>query len=269
LKEIDFADSIEKVLLTKNNNILLLLGNKITVFNVTDLHKPFQVSTIFADQDGEATSIKSAALSSDEKTLFARVYINSRYCLKIYDVRDFSAIRPLGELTLPSVPVSQDKDLIFSSDEKTAYLGTTGGYLLAINISNRTSPFVQGTFYLPDVSDLRAVQLAKDDKTLFYAVNNTLRISSLAVPHTLYLDTESVRLGQKYSETVSLFKLNKTSQEYGMFGDSHKFIKASLFEIKINPSKRAPDCTYLPLPYWMSFDKENQIFTVEPVIWRF
>jgi len=264
LKEIDFADSIEKVLLTKNNNILLLLGNKITVFNVTDLHKPFQVSTIFADQDGEATSVKSAALSSDEKTLFARVYINSRYCLKIYDVRDFSAIRPLGELTLPSVPVSQDKDLIFSSDEKTAYLGTTGGYLLAINISNRTSPFVQGTFYLPDVSDLRAVQLAKDDKTLFYAVNNTLRISSLAVPHTLYLDTESVRLGQKYSETVSLFKLNKTSQEYGMFGDSHKFIKASLFEIKINPSKRAPDCTYLPLPYWMSFDKENQIFTVEP-----
>ena len=155
-------------------------------------------------------------------------------------------------------------EFVFSPDNKMVYMGYDKEYILAINMSNQTSAFVQGTFIVPGFKEDLILKMSKDGKTIFYFRDSALQIARLYPSYTLYMDTESVRLGEKYSKPTALLQ-SRSDGEYELYDSEYKFIEASLFEVQINKKKEAPlDCRESSLPYWMNFDKENQILTLEP-----
>ena len=254
-----------KSLLTKNDDLLFLTGSKIAIYNVKDF-KPALISSTSADPEGDDAAVFGAKFSQDEKHLFLYSLIGSIYSLRIYKVaEDLQSVYFLGDFPKTSSSGNGAENFIsLSADEKTAYVSSSKGYLFAVNISNYSSPILHATYAIGNQTVLSgAFQISKDGQTIYVAQKNQLEVLSLVIPYTLYLDTESLQLGQKYSQPVALLKRNSL-QEYEIMSQSYKFTKVSLFELKINPAKPAPEWNYLPFPYWMSFDRDNKVLTVEP-----
>ena len=252
--------------LTKDNRFLFIIGSRILIYDVSNPQRPLEISSTLIDFHDQGTYPKFAHLSPDEKTIFTRTYNGFTYSFRIYDAQNLSAIKLLSDLPLPRTAdlLRVERGLAFSLDYKMAYMGCERGYIIAINMSNMTSPFVQGTFLVPGVEDIEILKMWKDGKTIFYSSSHVLHIAKLEPSYSLYMDTESVRLGEKYSKSTALLQLNKIDNEYEIFEGEYKFIQASLFDVKIDKNKIAPECSYLPLPSWMNFDKQNQILTLEP-----
>ena len=268
LSETNFTSpSPHQSLLTKDNRYLFIIGSRILVYDVSNLQKPREISSTLIDFHDQKTYPTLAYLSPDEQSIFTQTYNGVKYTLRIYDIQNFSAIQLGSDMQLPMrFDVSQlERDFVFSPDYKLAYMGFEKGYIIVINMSNHTSPFVQGTFSVPGYDNIAIMKMSKDGKTIFYQSGQSLQISGLQPPYTLFIDTESIRLGEKYSKPTALLEFKKAEREYEIYNGEYKFLKASLFDVQINKNKLTPlDCQETPLPYWMNFDKNSQILTLEP-----
>jgi len=205
---------------------MYLGGRTITIYNVSEPENPRQISSSISDFDGGRAIAKSMMLSDDEKTLFVYVDADGRSYLAIYDVHVASSITFLGSLPVPSRFFREEVKLRFSSDRKLIYFNGQYGDILTINISNYTSPFVQGIFkvYNRRENENDRVQdliFSEDCKTAFFFVNEGLRIANIEVLHTLYLGTESIKLGQDYSHPVVLFQLDNVTRRYEVFNEKN------------------------------------------------
>jgi len=263
--EIGLAYYTSMSLLTKKEDLIYTAGQRIEIYNVSNLKKPGRISSSPLDPDGGTAFAESMILSDDERTLFVYASIDFRQRLAIYDVHEPQSIKFLGSLLMPSE--SYQAKMRFSPDRKLIYLNGQYEDIFAINISNYTSPFIQGIFKVENrIEDDEKVQdltFSKDYKTAIFVTNEGLKIASLEVLYTTYLGTENIRLGQEYSYPLTLFKMG-SDREYEVFKEKFKFTKISLFDIKINPEEASPELNYMSIPNWITFEKENQMLAIEP-----
>jgi len=86
LGEIDVASITSMSFLTKKEDLMFLAGQRLEIYNVSELQNPRRISFSALDPDRGNAIAESMMLSDNEKILFAHILVDLKARLAIYDV---------------------------------------------------------------------------------------------------------------------------------------------------------------------------------------
>ena len=273
-------DSFSELLFwrTSSNVFMALSNDEKTLFVVEKTLFIFDVSARTINKrkevkiaiEGSEFVPSSISLSPNDKILIIKKEDPISSSLYLFDVSNLSVPTLLNSFVLPKTKTVKNVPVVFSPDSKFVYVeGSSDGKpgLLVFDISNPTSSRFQNAFNVEGFTEGSVDNfIISDDGLIAYLASdfdNKVYIVNLDVPNTVFLGTESFLLGEKSTTDVMILG-QKSQGDYIPLNSKYKFVKASLFSAKINPSESSPESTLTPFPYWMSFLKESSSFVVEP-----
>ena len=256
---------IGKILLSRDQKIFYFLSNTIGIYNVSD-RQSFQPVNAFSISSNEiGLRILFAAISHDDKTLFVQTQNYNRFCkLSIYNVSDLKNPVLLSESPLPFESSVYSGQSVLSSDSRMIYFVQQGSILL-IDVSDVKAPKILGV--VPTIGDrhVGSFLMKSDENTAYLQIKDEIFVVDIQARYTLFLKRENFLLGKRYMEDIMLLSFNKTKREYEpMAQNSYKFIKSSLLDVKINYNEHIANTVVSTLPYWLNFDKDHSLLTIEP-----
>jgi len=256
--------------ISPDDKTLFLVHKNLLIYDVSDPKNLIQISSLPLLSDEYESYPASVSISHNGKLLFILTsdFINSY--LKIVDVSNPRSPRFLSTFTSPQLVDSRTIPVGLSSDGTLLYTeGVHAGIpsLFVLNISDPTSPILQSVVHVNEAKGdpVNAFAISPDGQTTYLASDKDQRIyvNSLKVPNTLYIGSEIFRLGEKSSNNVMVLRQEK-NKNYVPFGKNYRFMKASLFALKVITTEESAESRFIPFPYWMTFQKESNTFTLEP-----
>jgi len=256
-----------QLVLSHDNKRLFVIQENVQVFDVSNPSLLKEIISFPLVMDEAEKFIVYSTLSVDEKLLFVKTrQQNGVYRLKICNISLMTEANVLNEIYLPRYQ-SVGLPSVFSQKFDRVY-SIQQGSILVIDILDLKHPKILGLIPLPNWKEggnLNSVAISPEDKKIYILNGTEVQVIDLQIPYTLYINQEKFFLGRRYSDNVMLLKFDQEDKRYDLVDvGNYKFIKASLMEILYVPNSDSTKSKFLPLLYWMNFDKENGIFSVEP-----
>jgi len=260
-------DQSYKMAFSQNKTLFFLVGPTLRIYNSSDIHNLHQIGSIDITTE-ETEFVYFAQVSHDGKKCFVETVDKSSFHkLKIYDTSDLQNPKLTAELILP---VQRKKfssvTPTLSEDSKTLYL-LQNQDILAIDVSNIRVPRIFGLLPISDVyrEEIGQVKLSGDGRTMYFATKNgTMHSMSLQVPQTFYLNQEEFYIGEQYSDTLLVLKLNEESEYTLMKDNEYKILKVGTFEVKVEATAETAKSSQMLLPSWADFDQPSKMLAFEP-----
>ena len=257
------------LIFTSDQNLLFMMSveklQHVSIYNASN-RSTIELMTSFPIRGDSYTY---ASLSHDDKTLFLQTKASYGYQLEIYNVTNLTNPELLSSLLLSST----ENQLCLSSDSKTLYQ-VQPSMILILDVSDLKAPTISGLINLPYTHEDTSITLSPNGEAAFVKsrYENRVNVISITARYTLFFKREKFLLGERYKEDLMLLNFNKTLKMYDPSQrGSYKFIRSFLLTITSNQNvsnfdKREPYSisTSNSLPYWMNFNQENSVFSIEP-----
>jgi len=251
-------------LILKDDKTLIVLGQKIFIYDISNIHYPVEVASLPYGINEVIPEIDSYTLSPDKQILFIYAADGNQFTkLRIYNVSDASSPHLISDKYFSKYNVQPiPPKLFFPPHSENGFL-FQGRSLIKLNLTDLKKPMVSGFIPL-ESNQIRALAFSPDGQMVYALFQNQIRIVNVNVEYTLYLSKEKYLLGEKYSNQILMLRLRGKSDYDLMDTESYRIIKLSLLDIQIAPNKFLLSYATSPLPSWMTFDEDGHTLTLNP-----
>jgi len=250
-------------MISRDGKTAYILSNLLSIIDVSDLKAPSVIGSITIKKHDFSFVKPKMALTKDEKILYVVSTEEKYHVLKAINLSDKRNPFIMSKTNLPN---KQNGDKFhLSRDDKTIYFEAQGGGYLVINVMNPTAPIILTLICSNSAPFSSISKISVDNSVIYMGDEEGIKIVSIKPKFSLYTTDETFKLGGRFTNTLSILKLNKGGT-YLPIDQSYKFTKLSLYEIKVFPSQFTPTQTTRSIPTWMHFDKENALLDIEPKI---
>ncbi len=200
----------------------------------------------------------SMVVSEDKAVLFLLCKISETSYLLTIDISDTEAPELISSTVLPKL---QDHSSMQLSRNKQTLIINLKYSIGVITVSNLKSPVITSVI---KTNPKQTFMLSPDDKRV-YLGNNDKNLTTIATypEYGLHLAEQNFKIGGLYSQKIVPL-VSKNQNQYANLEIYSKFVKLSIYKIGVSPFKDKPTITFQALPYWINFDKENAMLTIEP-----
>ena len=239
-------------------------STSLNVYDILNIGSPALVSSITLLSSN--TQVTSTTVAPDEITLLVTFFDSQKNVetLMILDISDVTNINILGTIDISNQLLSSTYSLTISTDSKRVFIPRSPNILI-LDISNRAMPNIF-SFIPTSSSQNSAVSIAqlRTENLLPILVadgSQNLSIFNSKNSYAVDITTSNFKCGSQTTQDIILLQQNDAGK-YNLVSGGYKFIEASIYSLSFVSG--SPTEEYSSLPNWMTFDKDNDMFSVAP-----